>query len=336
MSEAPDEYRLLVEGAAFWAAGGLGQFEVTGPDAHAFVNRIVTADISLLVPGHFVHSLLLRDDASILDRCTVYRFPDRLMLLVDAGYRAAAWNHIVDRKRGNLRLRDISEDIALIGVRGATAAAQLAPLLAPFPAEPGEVTNARLAGVDVFAARTSRDGPDGFDLYCRSRDRASLESALVRGGVTAVGTEAWRLQRLEWGIPTVGVEIDADDTPVEAGLEHLVAEGKGAPFPGETALASRRRAGAIKRLIGFRIHGDDVPPVGASVRVAGLMVDRVRSVVKSPRAGVIGMTAVPTTADAPGTALLIEEGGRSWTAEIVRRPFVTREILGRVAPPHGG
>ena len=325
MTEAPDEYRLLVEGAAFWVAGGLGQFEVTGPDAHAFVNRVVTADISLLTPGNFVHSLLLRDDASILDRCTVYRFPDRLMLLVDAGYREAAWNHIVDRKRGNLRLRDISEDIALIGVRGATAASQLAPLLAPFPAEPGQIVTARLAGVDVFAARTTRDGPDGFDLYCRTRDRAALESSLVHAGLTAVGTAAWRLLRVEWGIATVGVEIGADDTPVEAGLEYLVAEGKGAPFPGETALAARRRTGAIKRLVGFKVQGADVPPVGASVRVAGLMVDQVRSVVTSPRAGVIGMTAVPTTADAPGTALLIEAGGRSWLAEIVRRPFVFRD-----------
>ena len=322
MSPVPDDYRRLVEAAAYWVAVDLGQFEVTGPDAHAFVNRIVTADISLLAPGHFVHSLLLRDDASILDRVTVYRFPDRLMLLVDAGYREAAWNHIVDRKRGNLRLRDISEDIALVAVRGATAAAQLSRLLAPFPAEPGQVLSARLAGVDVFAARTTRDGPDGLDLYCRTRDRAALESSLIGAGVSAVGDKAWHLLRLEWGIPTVGVEIDADDTPVEVGLEQLVAEGKGAPFPGETALAARRRAGAIMRLVGFRVPGDDVPPVGASVRVAGLMVGRVRSVMKSPRAGVIGMTAVPTTADIPGTALVIEDGERRWTAEVTRRPFV--------------
>ena len=325
MTAVPDEHARLVEGAASWSAGGLGQFEVTGPDAHAFVNRVVTADMSVLLPGHYVHSLLLRDDASILDRVTVYRFPDRLMLRVDAGYREAAWHHIVDRKRGNIRLRDISDDTSQISVRGATSAALLAPLLDPFPATPSQVVTARLAGVDVFAARTTADGPDGFEFFCRARDCGSLGSSLVRAGVTEVGAEAWRVLRMEWGIATVGSEIDPEDTPVEAGLEYLIAEGKGAPFPGETALAARRRAGAIKRLVGFRVHGADVPPVGASVRVAGLMVDRVRSVVASPRAGVIGMTAVPTTADALGTPLLIEQGELSWTAEIVRRPFVSRE-----------
>lgn len=324
MSDLRSQHRQLVEGAAFWMAEGLGQFEVTGPDAHAWVNRIVTADLSTLEPGHFVHSLLLRDDATILDRVTVYRFPDRVMLLVDAGYREAAWEHVVARKRGNIRLRDISDDVTLVGIRGATAAAQLNPLLAPFPGEPGEVDNARLAGLDVFAARTTRDGPDGFDLYCRLRDRGALEATLARAGIARVGDEAWRLLRMEWAMPTVGVEIDLDDTPVEAGLDHLVAEGKGAPFPGETALVARRRAGAIKRLIGFRVHGEEAPPVGARVRVAGLMVDRVRSVAISPRAGVIGMTAVPTTADALGTALSIEAGDRTWIAEVVRRPFVGR------------
>lgn len=322
MTTLLDEHRLLVEGAAAWAALGLGQFEVTGPDAHAWVNRIVTADIATLEPGHFVHSLLLRDDATILDRVTIYRFPDQIMLLVDAGYRETAWTHLVGRKRGNIRLRDISDDIGLTGVRGATAAAHLAPLLSPFPAEPSQVMSASLAGVNVFAARTTRDGPDGFDLFCRQRDSAALAETLARSGIPPVGADAWRMLRIEWGIPTVGVEIDADDTPVEAGLQHLVAEGKGAPFPGETALASRQRTGAMKRLIGFRVNGESMPPVGARVRVAGLMVDRVRSVVHSPRAGVIGMTAVPTTADVPGTALLIEAGDQHWTAEVVKRPFV--------------
>lgn len=336
MSDLFTEHRLLVEGAACWFPEGLGQFEVTGPDAHAFVNRLATADISTLRPGHFAHALLLRDDATIIDRVTVYRFDDRVLLLVDAGYREIAWNHIVARKRGNLRLRDISDDVCLAAVRGATAMAHLTPLLAPVPAEPGTVVNARFAGIDVFAARVTRDGPDGVDLFARRRDRAALESALTRGGISPVGAEAWRLLRLEWGIATMGSEIDSDDTPIEAGLERLVAEGKGAPFPGETALANRRRTGAMKRLVGFRVQGDGIPPVGARVRVAGLMVDRVRSVVRSPVAGVIGMTSVPTTADAPGTPLLIEAGEQTWTAEVTRRPFVGGAPADRPIPAPAG
>ena len=319
-------YRALVSGAGSWVTQGLGQFEVAGLDAHAYVNRIATADLSVLAPGHFVHSLLMRDDASILDRVTVYRFQERVMLLVDVAQREAAWDHIVTRKRGNVRLRDISDDMGLVAVRGPATLTRLAPLLSPLPPEPGDVVNARLAGIDVFAARATPDGPEGFDLYCRSRDLASLERTLASAGVQPVSEGDWRLNRLEWGMATVGVEIDAGDTPLEAGLERLVAEGKGAPFPGETALASRRRTGALKRLIGFQVSGDDLPPVAARVSVAGVMVDRVRSIAMSPRIGIIGMAAVPTSADTSGTPLTILAGERSWTAKVVHRPFVTRTL----------
>ena len=324
MTDLLTQYRALTGGAASWTAPGLGQFELTGSDAHALVNRLTTADITQLPPGRFVHALLLRDDATILGRVTIYRFPDQLMLLVDAAQKEAAWDYLVARKRGTVRMRDISDDVCVVTVRGPAATVRLSRLLEPTPTEGGDVVGARLAGVDLFAARATLDGPEGFDFFCRLRDRASLESALKSAAVEPVGEEAWQLFRAEWGTARVGHEIDAEDTPVEAGLESQVAEGKGAPFPGETALAARRRTGAIKRLAGFSVAGDEMPPVGASVRVGGHLVDRVRSVVRSPRVGIIGMTALPTSTEAAGTPLVIESDGRSWTADVVRRPFVSR------------
>jgi glycine cleavage system aminomethyltransferase T len=319
-----DGYRALVSTSGSFTATALGQFELAGADAHAFVNRIATADLSLLPPGRFAHSLLLRDDASILDRVTIYRFPERVLLLVDQSQRELAWEHIVSRKHGNVRMRDISTDMGLIAVRGPGTIARLGALLSPVPAEPGAVVNARFAGIDVFAARATLDGADGIDFYCRARDLASLETALMRAGIVPVSEADWRLHRLEWGIATIGVEIDPGDTPVEAALERLVAEGKGAPFPGETALAVRRRTGAIKRLVGFHVAGDVAPPLASRVSVAGVMVDRVRSIGVSPRVGIIGMTAVPITADAPATTLTLASGEQMWQAKVVRRPFVTR------------
>ncbi len=322
-----DEYTALTTAAGYWVTEGFGQFEITGPDAHAFVNRVATADISHLPPGRFANALLLRDDATIIDRVTVYRFEDRVLLLVGAAQREAAWEHIVSRKRGNVRIRDVSDEVGMIAVRGPATTARVSPVLSPFPQEPGDVFAARLAGVDVFVARVMLDGPDGIDLYCRRRDRESLERAVSRAGVLSVDSDTWRLLRIEWGVAAVGIDIDPDDTPVEAGLEHLVAEGKGAPFPGETALAARRRTGAIKRLVGFRVIGDSLPPIAARVSVAGHVIDRVRSIVLSPRAGIIGTTAVPITADAPGTPLIIEAGTQTWNAEIARRPFVSRSVI---------
>ena len=320
-----DEHRVLVEAAGAWGTDNLGQFEVTGLDAGALVNRIATVDISRLPPGRFAHALLLRDDASILERVTVYRFPDRVMLLVGAVNRVAAWEHIVARKRGTVRLRDISTDVGQVAVRGPATMSRLAIALAPMPSSAGDVVNARLGDVDVFAARATADGPDGVDLFCRERDRHKLLELMRSLGVLPVSDAAWSLLHMEWGVAHVGAGIDPGDTPIEADLEHLVAEGKGAPFPGEAALASRRHTGALKRLVGFRAAGSRRPPVDAVVRVGGHEADRVRAVTWSPRAGVIGFTAVPTTVAAPGTMLSIEADGEMWQAEVAERPFVSRE-----------
>lgn len=316
-----DAHRALHETAAAWAADGFGQFEVVGPDAHAFVNRVTTADLSALAPGRVAEALMLRDDATILGRVTVYRFPDRVMLLVEAAQRVAAWQELVDRKRGNIRLRDISDDVGVTVVRGSATAARVASLLEPMPTERGEVRTARFAGVDVFAARTVAEGPDGIDLYCRVRDLASLRSAIARLAIPFATDADWELYRLERGVARVGIEIAPEDTPIEAGLDALVAQGKGAPFPGEVALAARRRTGPIKRLVGVRVAGEAVPPVGAEVRVNGRVVDRLRSIGRSPRVGIIGMTAVPVGADPIDTPVEILVGDQVVAAVVAARPF---------------
>ncbi|PKM06284.1 MAG: hypothetical protein CVV17_02385, partial [Gammaproteobacteria bacterium HGW-Gammaproteobacteria-7] len=293
-----DEYRALTTDAAVWIADGFGQFEVTGPDAHAFVNRVTTADLSVLPPGRFAHALLLHDDASILGRVTIYRFPDRTMLLVDRAARTAAWNDIVARKRGNLRLRDISEDIGLAAVRGPRAVERLEAVLAPLPAQPGDVTNSRCGGVDVFAARASSDGADGVDLYCRRRDLPAVRATLEQQGIPVVSDAVWALHRLEWGSPAIGVEIDPDDTPVEAGLEALVVQGKGAPYPGEVAYAASFLEWFAEE--GKRLYGDVIPAHAGDKRIL---------VQKEP----VGVTAAITPWNFP-SAMITRKAGPALAA----------------------
>lgn len=318
-------YLALTTDTAAWTTSDLGQFEVSGPDAGAFVNRVTTADLSALPPGRFAHALMLRHDATILARVTVYRFDDLVMLLVDGDARADTWQHLVQSKHGTVRLRDISDDVAVIAVRGPRSVAQLMTYLDPMPMSSGDIVRSRVDGIGVFAARATAEGPDGFDLYCRGRDLPTLGDALGRIGVQMVDDDTWQMMRLEQGVARFGVEIEPSDTPVEAGLEHLVAQGKGARFPGEAAFAERLRTGAMRRLVGFTVPGDTVPPVGATVSAAGRPVDRVRSAAMSPRAGVIGMTAVPLGADVPGTVLRIITEYREWDATVVVMPFVGDE-----------
>src|SRR2546422_4327621 len=106
----------------------MGEFEVTGPDRNAFVQRVTCNDVGALKPGQAQYSAILTDQGTFVDDCLVYRFADRLMLVVNAANIAADWAHVVAQKRGaNVRLRDISDATALLAVQGPEAEALLAP-----------------------------------------------------------------------------------------------------------------------------------------------------------------------------------------------------------------
>ena len=151
----------------------MGEIEVTGPDRNAFVNRITCNDVSVLEPGQVQYSGILTKEGTFVDDCTVYRFDDKLMIVVNAANTAAAWEHIVDQKGGaNIRLKDISNDVGLIAVQGPEAEATLQPLSSiPLSSiKYYHFDTGKIAGCQCFISRTGYTGEDGFELYCRWRD----------------------------------------------------------------------------------------------------------------------------------------------------------------------
>src|SRR5712691_11279518 len=118
------EHKAVRENVGVFDVSHMGEFEVTGPDRNAFVQRITCNDVGALKPGQAQYSAILTGQGTFVDDCLVYRFADRLMLVVNAANIAADWAHIVAQKGGaNVRLRDISDATALLAVQGPEAEA---------------------------------------------------------------------------------------------------------------------------------------------------------------------------------------------------------------------
>src|SRR5256884_2973224 len=180
------EHRAVRERVGVFDVSHMGEFEVSGPDRNAFVQRVTCNDVGALKPGQAQYSAILTDQGTFVDDCLVYRFEDRLMLVVNAANIATDWSHIVAHKRGaNVRLRDISDATALLAVQGPAAEALLAPLtpvgVAMIPYY--HFVEGKVAGgVQCFISRTGYTGEDGFELYCRAADAETLWHALVGAG----------------------------------------------------------------------------------------------------------------------------------------------------------
>ncbi len=331
------EHRAVREGVGVFDVSHMGEFEVTGPDRNAFVQRVTCNDVGALKPGQAQYSAILTPDGTFVDDCLVYRFADRLMLVVNASNIARDWEHIVDQKRGaNVRLRNISDETGLLAVQGPQAENLLAPLtpvgVAMIPYY--HFAEGKVAGVQCFISRTGYTGEDGFELYCRVADLEPLWRALVSAGRgEPCGLGARDTLRLEAGYPLYGSDIDDSVTPYEAGLGWIVKLEKGADFTGLAALKRQKLEGVTRRLVGFQVsEPKTVARHGYDVYLDGTEVDVVRSGTVTPTVNcAIGTTYLPAAHAKPGTELQIDVRGKRARAEVVRLPFVphrTRRVGG--------
>ena len=113
------EHNAVRTGVGIFDVSHMGEFEITGPDRNAFVNRVTCNDVGALEAGQVQYSGILTDQGTFVDDCTVYRFDDKLMIVVNASNIAPAWEHIVAHKGGaNVRLKDISDEVGLLAVQG--------------------------------------------------------------------------------------------------------------------------------------------------------------------------------------------------------------------------
>jgi aminomethyltransferase len=322
------EHQAVRTGAGVFDVSHMGEFEISGPDRNAFVNRVTCNDVAALAPGGVQYSAILTNEGTFVDDCTVYRFDDKLMIVVNASNVARAWDHIVKQKGGaNVRLKDISDEVGLLALQGPTAQALLQPLtetrlddIAYYHFAVGKI-----AGAQCFISRTGYTGEDGFELYCRERDTVALWQALTGAGARPIGLGARDSLRLEMGYALYGNDIDDTITPLEAGLGWIVKLDKGSPFMGDKALRYQKQRGVTRKLVGFKLEGRAFPRHGYPVYYSGRDVDVVRSGTMSPSLGYpIGTTYLPADVAKVGTKFEVEIRGQRVPAEVVKRPFYTK------------
>lgn len=316
------DWEILTHDAGARFDSGAGLFEVIGREAAACLNRMVTADLSTLQQGEGRSSLLLNDEGAIIARLMLHRFSDRFLIRTAAGSRALVWSQLLSHKRGQVRLRDISQETVRLQVIGPGSAARLEGWISPLPASTGGIVPARAGHLELLLASSEAGRPPGFDLYTRTRDAgALLEVVQTTGIVYLPESESWEVLRIEWGEVEVGREIAPDDTPVEAGLLDLVVEGKGAPFPGEMAVNARRRSGARRRLVSLRVKGSQLPQLGMSLQYQGREVGEIRAATHSPGFGVIAIGAITPPIGTPGTGVMICSQDRQFEAVVDHWPL---------------
>ncbi|MCC6628156.1 MAG: glycine cleavage system aminomethyltransferase GcvT [Chloroflexi bacterium] len=329
-----EEHRAVRTAAGLFDLGHMGQVEVTGPDAAAFLNWVATNDVATLAEGHAQYALLCRDNGGVIDDILIYALHSWFLVVVNASNTDKDVRWLLARRAErtglNVAVRDISAATMMLALQGPRAATILQPLtdlaLDPLPAF--GCAEGTVDGVAAIVARTGYTGEDGFELYFPPEHAERLWTALLAAGephgLLPIGLGARDTLRLEAKMALYGHELTETINPYEARLGWAVKLDKG-DFIGRTALTAIDAAGPARKLVGFKMVGRGVPRADYPLVHDGEAVGHVTSGTMSPTLGeAIGLGLVRSDLAGVGRPLHILIRERPVEAVQVPTPFYRR------------
>lgn len=333
-----DEHLACRKAAGIFDVSHMGEVHVEGPDAEAFLNDLLTNDVSQVAVGQAQYSAMCFDHGGCVDDLILYkRAPDRFLVVVNASNDAKdfEWMQSVwARKNYRCTLSHESARYSQIAVQGPRAAAIVQ-----------KITKTNLSSIKTYGfsegavcgdtpavlARTGYTGEDGFEIYVPWDAGPAVWRALLEAGtpegLKPCGLGARDTLRLEMKYPLYGNELSSNIHPLEAGLGWVTKLSKPNEFVGKAALLKAKAQPLSRTLVGIRMLERGIPRHGYPVFDAqgAQAVGEVTSGTQSPSLGsAIAIAFVPPALSAVGTRITIDIRGAKVAAEVVPTPFYKR------------
>jgi aminomethyltransferase len=299
----------------------MGEIETSGPDAEAFLQRILSNDVSKIAPGGAQYSVLCREDGGVLDDLFTYNFGSgRYLTVTNAANHAKDLAWFRRQAEGfDVDVVDSADGYAMIAVQGPGARERVqaisdAPLPPRMTAEP-RTLNGRMA----LVCGTGYTGEDGVEILCDPEHAPSLWDELARRGAVPAGLAARDTLRLEVCFHLYGNDLMESRGPIEAGLGWCCKEDTG--FIGSEAIRAVRESGPDEKLAAFRLTGPGIARQGNPVVGGG----EVTSGTLSPCLDVgIGMAYLPAGSAVEGHELEIDVRGKTRPAVVAKKPLYSK------------
>lgn len=323
------EHMAVRKQAGLFDVSHMGEFVLSGPDALANLNAILTNDFTNLADGRVRYTAMCTASGGVVDDLVVGRLGgESYLLVVNASNREKDAAHIQANLTGSCRFRDVSDEIALLALQGPAAPAILRRLAREedIPQKYYSLTaRVQVAGVEAILSRTGYTGELGYEIYCAPSDAAALWDALLAAGapegLIPCGLGARDTLRLEAAMPLYGHEMDETVSPLETGLDFAVKLDKPG-FLGKDALTA---APPARTRVGLAVTGRGIVREHCPVYRNGGQIGQTTSGTHAPLLGKgIAMALVASGSCAVGDAVEAEVRGRRIAMEVVPLPFYKR------------
>jgi aminomethyltransferase len=301
-----NEHAAVREKVGVFDISHMGQVFVTGENHLAWLDRMLTNNLSKLQPGEGQYTIMLNEKGGVIDDLIAYRISaDETLLVINASMipEDVAW--MEQHLEGGVSLRNESDAWAGIAIQGPDAVATFAKL---FPNETLPPRNgiSKTASGEIVC-RTGYTGEDGYEFFCPAAQGIHFFNAFINAGATPCGLGARDTLRLEMCYPLNGNDLSPERTPIEAGLGFFCD------------LEKPTKLTAIE----LTEKGPPPRPHYAVLNAAGETIAELSSGVLSPSLAIgIAMAYLPAANSKIGTPLKIDVRGRQFAAITVKKPFL--------------
>src|SRR3954471_6951418 len=221
-----EEHLAVRADAGIFDVSHMGEIRTTGADAEAFLQRILSNDVTKIAPNGAQYSVLCKPDGGVLDDLFTYRFDEGgggFLTVTNASNheKDLAWfQKQAEAFDGDVTITDAHAEFAMLALQGPDAREILRRHLTDGE-EPERMrwTLATVAGVpEVGVCGTGYTGEDGVELLIPPDHATTVWDALTNAGATPAGLGARDTLRLEVCFHLYGNDLSEDRNPIEAGL----------------------------------------------------------------------------------------------------------------------
>ena len=272
------EYNAIREAAALIDVSPLYKYRVTGRDALALVDRVITRDATKLDVGKVFYTPWCDEHGKVVDDGTVHRVAEDELFWTAADPQLR-WLTLSSRGL-DVEVEDVTESMAAVALQGPLARAVLEDAteepfgeLKYFRRRASNLIGASFEGgvepanLPIEVSRTGYTGDLGYEIWIPAERAADAWDALMTAGraygIRPAGMLALYVVRLEAGLVLLEVDYtsarhalnpEQNYSPYELAMGKLVDLGKGSDFIGRLALEREQAAGEpARRLVGVQL-----------------------------------------------------------------------------------
>lgn len=264
-----EEHNAVRNACGVFDVSHMGEVNVKGPQAEAFVNNIFSNDVAGAPVGQCFYGMMLNPRGGVVDDLLVYkRADDEFLLVINASNIDKDYAWITSNTPGyDVTVTNLSEELGELAIQGPEAEACVESILGIKCSDLTFYTFKELDidGYHVIISRTGYTGEDGFEIYApHELIRTYWQKLMESGRVEPCGLGCRDTLRFEVGLPLYGDELTDDITPVEAGLSMFAKLDKPS-FIGRDVVERQKAEGVARKVVGLELLDRAIPRHGYEV-----------------------------------------------------------------------